>query len=248
MSIMRTEPLRERTTNRGTSQSGPVRVLVVDDHPLVRQALRETFSRERGFEVCGEAADREGALAAMATCRPDLVILDLALKNADGLDLIKDIRLCHPKTPILVLSMYDESHFAERVVRAGANGYVSKQEAPAVLMKAVRKVLGGEIYWTEKVAAQVASKAVRPGLGRRTLPRDLLSERELQVFEFVGTGASTSQIAAALHIDVSTVETHRTRIKEKMQYGSAVQMLQAAILWNQATRVLGPDPEGRRER
>ncbi len=168
----------------------------------------------------------------MAACQPDLAILDLALKNSDGLELIKDIRVRYPKIVILVLSMYDESHFAERAVRAGANGYVCKQEAPARIMQAVRKVLRGEIYWTEKVAAQVASKVARPGLGARSLACDLLSERELQVFELIGTGASASQIAAALHIDASTVESHRAHIKTKMHYGSAGELLQGAIRWN----------------
>jgi DNA-binding NarL/FixJ family response regulator len=225
--------------NRAAGQSGPVRVLLVDDHPLVRQALRETILRERDLAVCGEAEDRQRALAAMADCRPDLVIVDLALKNSDGLELITDIRLGYPGTRILVLSMYDGSHFAERVIRAGANGYVSKQEAPTRIMQAVRKVLSGEIYWTEKVAAQVASKVVRPGLETRSLPCDLLSERELQVFELIGTGASTSQIAAALHLGVSTVESHRTHIRKKMHCGSAVELLQAAIRWNLTARILG---------
>jgi len=222
--------------------------LLVDDHPLVREALKETISREHGLAVCGEAESRERALAAIAACQPDLAILDLALKNSDGMELINDIRLGYPKMLILVLSMYDESHFAERVVRAGANGYVSKQEAPTRIMQAVRKVLSGEIYWTEKVAAQVASKAVRPGLDPEGLPCDRLSERELQVFESIGTGAGSSQIAAALHIDVSTVESHRTHIKEKMHYRSAVELLQAAIRWNQTTRILSEGPGTRPDR
>ena len=183
--------------NRPAGQRGPLRALLVDDHPLVRQALREIISRERDLAVCGEADDRERALAAMAACQPDLAILDLALKNSDGLELIKDIRLRYPGTLILVLSMYDGSHFAERAIRAGANGYVSKQEPPARIMQAVRKVLSGEIYWAEKVASQVASKVARPELETRSLPCDLLSERELQVFELIGTGASAAQIAAA---------------------------------------------------
>ncbi|MGA2656134.1 MAG: response regulator transcription factor [Verrucomicrobiota bacterium] len=225
--------------NRPAGQRGPLRALLVDDHPLVRQALREIISRERDLAVCGEADDRERALAAMAACQPDLAILDLALKNSDGLELIKDIRLRYPGTLILVLSMYDGSHFAERAIRAGANGYVSKQEPPARIMQAVRKVLSGEIYWAEKVASQVASKVARPELETRSLPCDLLSERELQVFELIGTGASAAQIAAALHIGASTVESHRMHIRKKMHYGSAVELLQAAIRWNLTTRVLG---------
>ena len=227
-------------------RNGPLRVLLVDDHPLVRQALRETLLREHDLAVCCEAGDRQRALEATAACRPDLAIVDLALKNSDGLELIKDIRLRCPGTRILVLSMYDGPHFAERAIRAGANGYVSKEEAPARIMQAVRKVLSGEIYWTEKVAAQVASKVASPGLGIGSLPCDLLSERELQVFESIGTGASTPQIAAALHIGVSTVESHRTHIRKKLHYGSGVELLQAAIRWNLTARILGQARGARR--
>lgn len=218
--------------NKPGGQSRPVRILLVDNHPLVRQALKEIIARERDLEVCGEAEDRDKALAAMGAGQPDLAILDLGLKTSDGLELIKDIRLRWPGVLILVLSMYDETLYAERAIRAGASGYIAKQEPAARIMQAVRKVLSGEIYWSEKVAAQVASKIARPELHPRRLPSDLLSERELQVFELIGTGASTSQIAASLHIDVSTVATHRARIKAKMRYRSAGELLQAAIRWN----------------
>jgi DNA-binding NarL/FixJ family response regulator len=223
-----------RNINRPGSQARKARILLVDDHPLVRQALRETLSEELDLAVCGEAEDREGALATIAACQPDLAILDLALKNSDGLELIKDIRVGYPRILMLVLSMHDESLFAQRAVHAGANGYISKQEATTRIIQAVRTVLSGEIYWTEKAAAQVASKSARPELGAMRSPSDLLSQREIQVFELIGTGASAPQIAAALRIDVSTVESYRARIKEKMRYGSGLELLQAAIRWNLA--------------
>jgi len=210
---------------------------LVDDHPLVRQALRDTIAREPDLVVCGEAENRETALAAIASLKPALAIVDLGLKQSDGLQLIKDIRDRFPKVLTLVLSMHDEMVYAERAVRVGASGYISKRDATTRVMEAVRKVLGGEIYWSEKVAAQVASKVARPGRSVRDWPGDCLSERELEIFELIGVGTSTSQIASALHIDVSTVETYRARIKEKLHLKNADQLLQRAIQWN-VTKVL----------
>jgi DNA-binding NarL/FixJ family response regulator len=210
------------------------RVLLVDDHPLVRQAMREAISREPDLTVCGEAEDRDGTLTAIEASGPDLAIVDVGLKNSNGIGLIKDIHDRHPRMLTLVLSMHDESLYAERAVRAGASGYISKQEAPAKIMEAVRKILAGEIYWSERVAAQVASKVAHSVRGASGSPVDLLSERELQVFELIGSGASTSAIAAMLHIDASTVETYRARIKEKMDLRNAGELLQAAIRWSVA--------------
>lgn len=222
------------TVIAGLTQKHRTRVLVVDDHPLVRQALRETLSREPGLEVCGEAEDREGTLAAIKRFRPHLAIVDLGLKDSDGIALIKDIRELHPQMLTLVLSMHDETLYAERAIRAGASGYISKREAPAKLLEAVRRILGGEIYWSEKVAAQVASKVARSVRGSQGSPADRLSERELEVFELIGSGASTPAIGAMLHIDASTVETYRARIKEKMGLRNAGELLQSAIRWSVA--------------
>jgi DNA-binding NarL/FixJ family response regulator len=216
------------------NRSDRTQVLLVDDHPLVRKAMREAISRERDLAVCGEAENRDGTLAAIEASRPDLAIVDLGLKDSDGMGLIQDIHDRHPQVLTLVLSMHDESLYAERAIRAGASGYISKQEEPAKIMQAVRKVLAGEIYWSEGVAAQVASKVARSARGADYFRANLLSERELQVFELIGSGASTSAIAAMLHIDGSTVETYRTRIKEKMNLRDARELLQAAIRWNVA--------------
>jgi DNA-binding NarL/FixJ family response regulator len=211
------------------------RVLLVDDQPLVRQALRETISREAGLAVCGEAQDRAGALAAIEASRPDLAIVDLGMKNSGGIRLIQDMHDLHPRMLTLVLSRLDELLYAERAIGAGASGYISKEEAPAKIMQAVRKVFAGEIYWGERVAAQVASKVARSGRRARSLPRNLLSQRESQVFELIGSGIlSTSALAAMLHVDVSTLETCRTRIQEKMNLGDARELLRAAIRWSVA--------------
>ena len=220
------------------NQTKRTQVLVVDDHPLVRRGLRETINADAGFMVCGEAEDREGALAAIAAKPPDLVIVDLELKGSNGLELIKEIRARHPETLILVLSVHDEAVFAERTVRAGASGYLSKQEAAEKVIDALRRILGGQIYWTDKVASQVASRLTCPKRIASNCPLDRLSERELEVFELIGNGVSTARIAKTLHIDPSTVETHRARIKEKMNLKDASELLQAAIRWN-LTRVTG---------
>lgn len=215
---------------KSTTRGKRVRVFVVDDHPLVRQALRDAIRHEQGFEFCGEADDREEALKGIAEAQPDLAIIDLRLRSSDGLDLIRDLRDRHPKVLSLVLSMQDESITAERAVRAGARGYVSKQEPPKKIIEAVRKVLNGEIYWSEKTAAHIASKIASPNPEKNSVA-DHLSERELQVFEHTGLGRSTQQISESLHIDISTVETYRARIKDKLGLKDGSELLQTAIRW-----------------
>lgn len=213
-----------------TSGAKSIRVFLVDDHPLVRQALRDAMRHERDLEVCGEAEDKDEALKGIAAAEPDLAIVDLRLRSSDGLELVRDLRDQHPKVLSLVLSMQDESMTAERAVRAGARGYVSKQEAPSKILEAVRKVLGGEIYWSDKAAAHIASRIASPTpIGASVI--DQLSERELQVFELIGLGRSTNQVAETLHIDISTVETYRARMKEKLGLKDGSELLQTAIRW-----------------
>jgi DNA-binding NarL/FixJ family response regulator len=215
---------------------GTTRILIVDDHPLVRLSLREVIQREQDLVVCGEAEDREQALATVASTNPHLAIIDLTLKSSDGMELIKDLRDRFPKVQILVLSMHDETLHAERAVRAGARGYITKQEATTKIMVAIRQVLNGEIYWSERAAARVASRIATRSRVASGFSVDSLADRELQVFELIGAGRSTRQIAAALHIDVSTVETYRARIKEKLNLKDALDLLQYAIRWHVASR------------
>ncbi len=223
--------------NRG-HQPGQVRVIVVDDHPLVRESLKEVIHREHDLVVCGEAEDRAEALASIAAWDPHLAIIDLTLKNSHGLELIKDIRQRHPTVKCLVLSMHDETLHAERAVRAGARGYITKQEATTKIMFAIRQVLNGEIYWSEKAAANVASKIAGVAGTARSAPTDLLTDREMQVFELIGQGRSTRQIATALWIDVSTVETYRSRIKEKLNLKDGLELIQHAIRWSYSQAAL----------
>jgi DNA-binding NarL/FixJ family response regulator len=208
------------------------RILIVDDHPLVRESLKKTIQRESDLTVCGEAEDRDQALELAAHTKPHLVIIDLTLKSSHGLELIKDLCNQSPQVQIMVLSMHDETLHAERAIRAGARGYVSKQEVPAKILQAIRHILKGEIYWSEKAAAHVASKIARPSREAKKFSVDLLSDREMQVFELIGSGQSSRHIAVTLGIDASTVETYRARIKEKLNLKSAAELLQYAICWS----------------
>lgn len=209
----------------------PTQILLVDDHPVVRERLAEVFSREPDLMVCGEADSRHGALEAIADTAPDLALLDLTLKHSDGLELIKDIRARWPGLKILVVSMHDEAVYAERAIRAGARGYISKQEATRRILIAVRQVLAGQTYLSDSVAGQIVGRLAAPPNEAGVAPSDVLSDRELQVFRAIGQGLTTRQIAAALHISVKTVETYRGRIREKLNLPTSAELLQKAIAW-----------------
>jgi DNA-binding NarL/FixJ family response regulator len=224
MNVQGTEPAKS---------PAPVRILLVDDHPVVREGLAEMLRRRPGFSICGEADDRAQALSAVESCKPDLAILDLTLKGEPGLELVKDIHALHPELPMLVLSIHDELVHARRVIRAGAAGYINKQEAATKVLAAVERVLGGEIYLSERVTAQITAQFAGRLKGQRSYLEGL-TDRELQVLEFIGDGLSTRQTAQVLHLDVSTIETYRARIKEKLALKDAGELLQYAIRWNRS--------------
>ena len=210
-----------------------IRILLVDDHPMVRERLAEIINRENDLAVCAEAADRQGAIEAVQTTQPDLAIIDLALKNSSGLELIKDLHARWPKLLMLVVSMHDELLYAERVLRAGARGYITKQEATRNILLAIRRVLNGNVYLNEKTATTVIARLTsKPQAGDGSIA-DLLTDRELQVFELTGNGLSTKEIAGQLGIDVKTVETYRVRIKDKLNLQGSSELLQLAIRWTQ---------------
>lgn len=206
------------------------RIVLVDDHPMVRERLAEVINREPDLSVCGEAEDRGGALEVIEREKPRLAIVDLTLKRSNGLDLIKDLRVMHPDLLILVLSMQDENLYAERVIRAGAHGYITKQEATRKILDAIRQVMSGKVFLSEEISAEILSRMLGKSRGAmRSL--DVLSDRELQVFGLVGEGFGTRQIAEQLGLDVKTVETYRTRIKEKLELKDASELLRQAIAW-----------------
>jgi len=207
------------------------RVLVVDDHPIVRERLAEIINREPDLVVCGEAEDRIGGLQAIKNQSPDLAIIDLTLRSSDGLELIKDIHVRWPKLAMLVVSMHDESLYAERVIRAGALGYITKQEATKKILVAIRRVLTRQIYLSAPCAAQLLGRLASTSSLQASGPAELLADRELQVFELTGRGMNTRDIAVRLGISAKTVETYRARIREKLNLTESGELLQVAIAW-----------------
>ena len=208
------------------------RILLVDDHPLVRERLAEVINREADLIVSGEAEDRQDALDAILAKPPDLAIIDLTLKNSDGLELIKDIRVRWPGIRMLVVSMHDESLYAERVIRAGAMGYITKQEATRKILVAIRRVLSGNLYVNEKTANRMLARLTDHANPNTATPAELLADREFQVFELTGQGFNTHEIARQLNVSVKTVETYRARIKEKLKLNDGSELLQLAITYS----------------
>ena len=208
------------------------RILVVDDHPIVRQGLALLINREPDLVVCGEAEDAMGAMHVLASAHPDILIVDISLNGPDGIDLLKNIRLSHPTLPVLILSMHDELIYAERALRAGANGYIMKQEATENVLVAARRILNGEIYVSTRIANQMLRHYITgSGTLRNSSVADL-SDRELEVFRLIGEGHGTRQIAKELHLSIKTVESYQAHIKEKLSLRSARELMQRAIQWN----------------
>jgi len=213
-------------------------ILIVDDHHILRRGLAALINFESDLTVCGEAANHAAALVAIREQQPDLVIVDLSLGGRDGLDLVKDIKLRHPKVPALVLTMHDESVYAERCLRAGACGYVTKQQLEESVLSAIRCVLKGEIYISDQLKGRLAAKYVdRRAQELIDTPVETLSNRELQVFRLIGEGRSTRQIAEHLSLSIKTIETHREHIKNKLNIDSSAMLAQQAVRWIELGRI-----------
>lgn len=209
------------------------RVLLVDDHPVTLQGLAMLLNTEVDVTVCGQVPTAERALQAIATAKPDLVVVDIALPGRDGIELIKDITSLHPQLPTLVVSTMDEFIYAERALRAGAKGYIMKQEPVRLLLLAIQQVMAGGIYLSECMRNRLFQKSLaRSGSGPATdLGVDQLTDRELEVFRLIGEGLGTRQVAGNLRVSISTVETHRTHIKEKLGLISAPDLVRQAVIW-----------------
>lgn len=220
---------RKKLSNK--TDESKTRILIVDDHPIVRQGLGELINHEQDLEVCGHAEDAPEALRIIKESEPNMVIVDISLKETSGMDLIKDIKAQYPKLFVLALSMHDESLYAERALRAGARGYVMKAEATEKVITAIRKILGGQIYVSDRMSAKMVRKLVGggPDVGESAIER--LSDRELEVFHLIGQGYGTRQIAERLHLSIKTIETYREHIKEKLNLADANELLQYAIQW-----------------
>lgn len=207
------------------------KVLIVDDHPIVRQGLTQLLNGEADLVVCGEAETARRAMAAITELDPDLAIVDITLQGTNGIELIKNIVAQWPELPILVLSMHDESLYAERALRAGAKGYVMKQEATEKLTGALRRILNGQIYVSEKLADKMMRKAIDGKSVQDASPVSALSDRELEVLQLIGQGQGTRQIAEDLNLSVKTIESHRAHIKEKLNLKTAPEMVRFAVQW-----------------
>ncbi len=207
------------------------RIFLVDDHPLVREWLTQLIDQQPDLTVCGEAGSAPEAVATLSSTHADLAIVDLGLEDSTGLDLIKSLQRLTPAVPVLVLSMHDESLYAERVFRAGARGYVNKRESAQRVVEAVRRVLDGKLYVSEKAAEILASQTVR-GRTPGEPAIDRLSDRELEVFEKLGQGIGTRQIAEDFSVSIKTVQAYCARIKEKLNVGSATELLREAVRWH----------------
>lgn len=211
------------------SEATTKRILIVDDHPMMREGLRTLISREQGLSVCGEAETAAEALDAAARLKPDLVLADITLPGRNGLELIKDLRAIDPALPILVVSMHDELLWTERVLRAGARGYIMKREAGPVMIQAIRQVLADQLYVSERMSARILENFA--GQSADSSPLGRLSDREFEVFQLIGHGKSTGAIAAELHLSTKTVETHRARIKEKLELRTMPELISFAARW-----------------
>ncbi len=214
-----------------SSETGKFRVYIVDDHPLMRHGLAQLINREPDLEVCGEAEDSLKATKGIANASPDLVIMDISLPGSNGLELIKNMKALYKDLLILVLSMHAETIYAQRVLRAGAMGYVMKDETPDILMQAIRRVIKGEIWVSEKVGSQMLHQVVSGSPGCYESPIDRLSDRELEVLQSIGQGRATREIAASLNVSVKTVESHRAHIKEKLDLKNSTELVQFAVQW-----------------
>jgi DNA-binding NarL/FixJ family response regulator len=211
------------------------RILIVDDHPMMREGLARLIDHERDLQTASQADSAAAALQTISASPPDLLLLDISLPDKSGLEVIKDVHTLHPTLPILVVSMHDESLYAERVLRAGGRGYIMKQEGGKKLMFAIRQVLDGRIYVSEKMSAKILEtfSGHRPN---SQSPVEKLSDREFEVFQLLGQGEGTRQIAKRLHLSIKTVEVHRANIRKKLELATGSELVHYAIRWNEAQK------------
>ena len=207
------------------------KVFLIDDHPIVRQGLALLIDREPDLMVCGEAEGATSALQAIREAAPDFVVLDISLDGPDGLELLKTLRVRYPNLPVLVLSMHDEAVYAERALRAGANGYIMKQEATDRVLTAIRHILNGDVYLSDRLTKRMLQQFVNGSVSPRD-PLAKLSDRELEVYRLIGAGHSTRQIADELHVSSKTVESYQAHIKEKLALRNARELVQHAVEWS----------------
>ena len=214
--------------------SPKTRILLVDDHPLVREGLANLISQQPDFEICGEAGNEPQALELIGSVQPNVAIVDITLETGSGLELIRNIKALYPAVKTLVLSMHDEGLYAERALRAGARGYLMKREAAKKIIDGIRAVLAGQLYVSEKIISQMTEKFVEGGTAAAISPVEQLSNRELEVFQLLGRGHNTRQISEHLHVGFKTVQAYNARIKEKLRLANATELLREAMRWHES--------------
>ena len=219
------------TKNQVGLRKPKTRVLLVDDHPILRRGLAQLINLEQDMTVCGEAEDAPKAFEAVNTLHPDVAVVDISLKGGNGIELIKNVKARFPDLPILVLSMHDESLYAERALRAGGLGYIMKEEAIEQVLIGIRRVLIGEIFLSDKMKAKMLQQLANGKAKAFVSPIEHLTDRELEVFRLIGEGRSTRQIAGELHLSVRTVEAYREYIKGKLNLKNATELVQHAFHW-----------------
>ena len=224
------------TTEQAVSAKS--RIFLVDDHEMFREGLRQLIEREQDMTVCGDAADATAALAGIEAANPDLVIVDISLGGASGIDLIKAVKNRYEDLPVLVVSMHEESLYSERALRAGAMGYVMKHEPSKTVKTAIRKVLDGDLFLSEKMAGTMVAKMIRGNTEQFSSPLEMLSDRELEVFRMLGQGKPVRLIAEEMNVTIPTVNSFRNRIKEKLKLKSSTEVMLQAIQWVQDQKTL----------
>ncbi len=219
------------TPRRKSPRPPPKTILIVDDHPMMREGLAQLIGHEKDLQICGEAGDAHEGFDKANTLKPDLVLTDITLPGKSGVEFIKDLKAAQPDARVLVISMHDEALYVERVLRAGARGYIMKQEGGRKIMEAIRHVLDGRIYVSEKMSAKILEifSGARPEAAAS--PLEKLTDREFEIFQLIGKGLSTLQMAEHLHVSPKTVEVHRANIKAKLNFKTAPELLRHAVRW-----------------
>jgi DNA-binding NarL/FixJ family response regulator len=216
---------------KGKSAKGPAkkRILIVDDHPMMRDGLRQLIANEADLEVCGEAEDAPAALQVAEEFKPDIAVVDITLRSTNGLELIKDLRIRSPDTAVLALSMHDESLYAERVLRAGGRGYIMKQEGGKRIIEGIRRILGGGVFVSDQISARILDSI--SGRAKNLSPVETLTDREFEVFQLIARGVGTAEMAEKLHVSAKTIEVHRVNIKAKLGIPTAPELIRFAVRW-----------------
>lgn len=218
-----------------TKSSAKSRILIVDDHPVVRWGIGQMVNQEPDLQICCEASNEEETLHALSVCRHDLAIVDISLEGVSGISLIKAMKLIDEQLPILIMSMHDEATYAERALRAGALGYIMKQEAPENVLKAIRLTLAGEIYVSDKMREKLQGQSFDNGSLALDSPVAKLSDTELEVLRLIGRGLSSREISELMNRSIKTIETHRSNIKEKLQLKNSLELVRFATRWVEQT-------------